>query len=107
MTGATAWEVITARTQRRCEGHKLYGHGTFHHRVFNSGCLRDVGERCYSGAVRSGRKMLSFEQRHDPDAKRPEVQTVPIGWRGLIEEPGQSRSNFSEIFLKGVEESGQ
>ena len=55
----------------------------------------------------SRQNVVPFEQRHDPDAKRPEVQAVPIGWRGLIEEPGQSRSNFSEIFLKGVEESGQ
>lgn len=55
----------------------------------------------------SRQNVIPFEQRHDPDAKRPDVQTVPVGWRGLIEEPGQSREKFSEVFLNGVRNSGQ
>lgn len=55
----------------------------------------------------SRQNVVPYEQRNDPDAERPAVQTVPIGWRGLIEEPGQSRENFSSVFLQGVENSGQ
>ncbi|MPV49507.1 hypothetical protein GCG21_05715 [Pseudactinotalea sp. HY160] len=55
----------------------------------------------------SRQNVVPYEKRNDPEAERPGVQAVPIGWRGLVEEPGQSRENFAEIFLTGVEESGR
>ncbi len=57
--------------------------------------------------VASRQNVVPFAKRNDPTAERPAVQTVAIGWRGTIEEPGQSRENFADIFRTGVEESGQ
>jgi len=55
----------------------------------------------------SRQNVVPYAQRNNPDAERPAASTVPVGWRGLIEEPGQSRERFAEVFLEGVERSGQ
>lgn len=55
----------------------------------------------------SRQNVIPFAERNDPDAERPAVQPAPTGWRGLIVEPGQSQERFAEIFLAGVEASGQ
>lgn len=57
--------------------------------------------------ISSRQNVIPYAERNNPDAKRPEVQTAPLGWRGTIEEDGQSRSNFQKTFLRGVEKSGQ
>src|SRR5699024_61154 len=55
----------------------------------------------------SRQNVIPFEERNDPEAERPEVQSAPTGWRATITEPGQSQQRFAEIFLAGVEASGQ
>ncbi|WP_222847996.1 DUF5819 family protein [Ruania zhangjianzhongii] len=55
----------------------------------------------------SRQNVIPFAERNNPDAERPAVQPAPTGWRGPIVEPGQSQERFAEIFLTGVEESGQ
>jgi hypothetical protein len=55
----------------------------------------------------SRQNVIPFAQRNNPDAERPGVQPAPTGWRGVIEEPGQSRENFASIFRIAVEESEQ
>ena len=55
----------------------------------------------------SRQNVVPFAERNDPDAERPSVQPAPTGWRGLVVEPGQSQERFAEIFLAGVQESGQ
>ncbi|WP_022919572.1 DUF5819 family protein [Ruania albidiflava] len=55
----------------------------------------------------SRQNVIPFADRNDPDAERPPVQPAPTGWRGLVVEPGQSQERFAEIFLAGVQESGQ
>lgn len=55
----------------------------------------------------SRQNVIPFDERNNPDAERPAVQSAPTGWRGTIVEPGQSQERFAEIFLAGVEESGQ
>lgn len=57
--------------------------------------------------VVSRQNVIPFGQRNNPDAKRPDVQTAPTGWRGVVEEPGQSRGKFASTFLRGVDNSGQ
>lgn len=51
--------------------------------------------------------VIPFEDRNVPGVKPPAVQIVPTGWRGTIEEPGQSRERFRETFRRAVLESGQ
>lgn len=55
----------------------------------------------------SRQNVVPFEDRHNPDAQRPAVQPVPTGFRGLIEYPGQSRDAFADVFLRGMQHSGQ
>lgn len=55
----------------------------------------------------SRQNVIPFAQRNDPDAKRPAPQKAPTGWRGVIEEPGQSRENFGKTFRRALEESGR
>lgn len=55
----------------------------------------------------SRQNVIPYAQRNDPDAVRPGVQPVPVGWRGMIELEGQSRENFANTFLRGFENSGQ
>lgn len=55
----------------------------------------------------SRQNVIPFGQRNDPDAERPGVQTAPTGWRGTVEEVGQSRDNFAKAFRRGLQESGQ
>lgn len=51
--------------------------------------------------------VIPFPKRHDPHAERPGIQYVPSGWRGLIEEEGQSREQFRKVFRQAMVESGQ
>ena len=55
----------------------------------------------------SRQNAIPFAQRNDPDAKRPAVQKAPTGWRGVVEEPGQSRENFGKTFRHALAESGR
>lgn len=55
----------------------------------------------------SRQNVIPFAQRNDPDAKRPALQKAPTGWRGVIEEPGQSRENFGKTFRRALAESGR
>lgn len=55
----------------------------------------------------SRQNVIPFDRRNEPDAKRPKPKIVETGWRGPVEEPGQSRAAFTETFRKGLRESGQ
>jgi hypothetical protein len=55
----------------------------------------------------SRQNVIPFDRRNDPDARRPRPKIVKTGWRGVVEEPGQSRAAFAETFRKGLRESGQ
>lgn len=57
--------------------------------------------------VVSRQNVVPFAERNNPQAERPAPQVVPTGWRGVIEEPGQSREKFAATFLRGVEASKQ
>ena len=48
--------------------------------------------------------VIPWAQRHNPHAERPELQPVPLGWRGLIEEQHQSQEAFAEYFCSAPEE---
>ena len=55
----------------------------------------------------SRQNVIPFAERHDPEAERPGVQTAPTGWRGTVEEDGQSAENFAKTFRRALQESGQ
>jgi hypothetical protein len=55
----------------------------------------------------SRQNVVPFDRRNDPNAKRPKAKVIDTGWRGPVEEPGQSRSAFTETFRKALRESGQ
>lgn len=57
--------------------------------------------------VVSRQNVVPYSQRHHPQAQRPPVQVAVTGWRGLLEQPGQSRADFREVFRRGLQESGQ
>lgn len=57
--------------------------------------------------VASRQNVIPYAQRDNPEAVRPPVQAAPVGWRGVVEEPGQSRSDFARTFRAGLAESGQ
>lgn len=42
--------------------------------------------------------VVPFDQRNDPDAKRPAVQLTPSGWRGVQQATGQSDEDFARTF---------
>lgn len=44
--------------------------------------------------------VIPFKQRHDPDAKRPDVQLTPSGWRGTQVAAGQSDQDFAVTFRR-------
>lgn len=46
----------------------------------------------------SRQNVIPFQQRNDPQAQLPPVKIVQTGWRGPIENPGQSSDNFADIF---------
>lgn len=50
--------------------------------------------------VVSRQNVIPFEERHNPDAQRPEPEFATTGWRGTLEMPGQSNEDFAETFLK-------
>ncbi|WP_198671695.1 DUF5819 family protein [Desertihabitans aurantiacus] len=55
----------------------------------------------------SRQNVVPFARRHDADPERPAPQPVPVGFRGPVEEPGQDREHFREVFVEALEESGQ
>ncbi len=55
----------------------------------------------------SRQNVIPFSRRNDPDARRPKPKIIKTGWRGVIEEPGQSRAAFADTFRTGLRESGQ
>ncbi len=46
----------------------------------------------------SRQNVIPFEQRHDPDAKRPKAVVISTGWRGQYTMPGQNQGRFAEVF---------
>jgi len=57
--------------------------------------------------VVSRRNVVPYGDRDDPHARRPAPQVALTGWRGTVEEAGQSRSDFASVFRKAYAESGQ
>jgi len=57
--------------------------------------------------VVSRQNVVPYSQRNDPHAQRPPVQVALTGWRGALEQPGQSREDFRKVFRRGLQESGQ
>ena len=57
--------------------------------------------------VVSRRNVVPYGERNDPHAQRPAPQVALTGWRGTVEEAGQSRSDFASVFRKAYAESGQ
>lgn len=43
--------------------------------------------------------IVPFEERHNAEAVRPDVQQFPTGWRGVLVRPGQSDERFADQFL--------
>lgn len=50
--------------------------------------------------------VLPFEKRDTPDAV-PEPSVIELGWRGFVENEGQSRDAFADTFRRLVDASGQ
>jgi len=46
----------------------------------------------------SRQNVVPFAQRNNPNAQRPEPTFSTTGWRLPIEEPGQSRDDFTDVF---------
>ena len=46
----------------------------------------------------SRQAVIPFDQRNAPDAERPDPVVQTYGWRGLIENEGQSRDDFRAYF---------
>jgi len=46
----------------------------------------------------SRQNIVPFEDRHNPEAKRPDPMVVLPGWRGPVVEPGQNEGNFASVF---------
>lgn len=46
----------------------------------------------------SRQNVVPFAQRNNPNAQRPEPTFSTTGWRLPIEEPGQSRADFADVF---------
>lgn len=55
----------------------------------------------------SRQNVIAFDKRNDRKAKRPAAQPAPTGWRATLEEPGQARDKFADVFLRGVNDSDQ
>ncbi|GAB3598324.1 DUF5819 family protein [Microbacterium tumbae] len=51
----------------------------------------------------SRQNVVPFAERNDPDAQRPEPTFSTTGWRLPIEEEGQSREAFRDVFLAQFE----
>lgn len=52
----------------------------------------------------SRQNIVPFAERNAPGSRRPPAQVVSSGWRGLIEMPGQSRANFTDVFTRANRE---
>lgn len=48
--------------------------------------------------------VIPWAERNNPAAEQPDIQPVPIGWRGLIEEEHQSQEEFADYFCSAPEE---
>lgn len=44
--------------------------------------------------------IIPFEERHNPDAQRPEAEIADLGWRGTLEMNYQTSEQFEKIFGK-------
>lgn len=42
--------------------------------------------------------VVPWAQRNNPNAERPEMHRVPVGWRGVVEEEHQSQEAFADYF---------
>lgn len=57
--------------------------------------------------VVSRRNVVPFAERNDDDVERPDPQIALTGWRGLVEEKGQSREHFRQVFRDAYSEVTQ
>ena len=48
--------------------------------------------------------VVPWGQRNNPHAERPDIQPVPIGWRGLVVEDEQSQQAFEDYFCSAPQE---
>lgn len=48
--------------------------------------------------------VVPWGERNNPAAERPDIQPVPLGWRGLISEEDQSQEAFADYFCSAPEE---
>ncbi|NDK32936.1 DUF5819 family protein [Nesterenkonia haasae] len=48
--------------------------------------------------------VIPWAQRHNPHAERPEIQPVPVGWRGVVVEDHQSQDAFADYFCSAPQE---
>jgi len=48
--------------------------------------------------------VIPWGQRNDPSAQRPEIQPVPVGWRGVVIQEHQSQDAFADYFCSAPEE---
>ncbi|WP_446430297.1 DUF5819 family protein [Leucobacter sp. 1207-22] len=44
--------------------------------------------------------IVPFDKRLDPEAQRPPVQNVDVGWRGTVVRDGQSSKAFADVFQR-------
>lgn len=47
--------------------------------------------------------VVPFAQRNNPNAERPKIQPVPVGWRALVVEEHQSDEEFAKYFCASDE----
>lgn len=47
--------------------------------------------------------VIPFAERNNPDAERPGVQHISVGWRGTVVREGQSNKNFADTFNRQYE----
>lgn len=51
----------------------------------------------------SRQNVIPFAKRNSPDAEPPALQIVTTGWRGLVQNPGQSDEAFAQVFVRVYE----
>jgi hypothetical protein len=55
----------------------------------------------------SRQNVVPFAQRNNPNAQRPDPTFSTTGWRLPIEEEGQSREDFADVFRTQFERTQQ
>lgn len=48
--------------------------------------------------------VVPWAQRNNPNAERPGIQPVPVGWRGLVVKDHQSQEAFADYFCSAPQE---